>query len=131
MAPANLTANRRAQRRDSTPRRRPPVQLFEAMFQQPIPFGVAFLVAGTMIFIVAKSAMAAESRPSGWVRTITSPNAKIFFTLLFVVWAVVFGVGLQLVPHEGANSPYGGLALIAMFTGFFIMMGLLWAVIGE
>ena len=40
-------------------------------------------------------------------------------------------IGLQLVPHEGANSPYGGLALIAMFSGVFIMMGLLWAVIGE
>ena len=44
---------------------------------------------------------------------------------------VVFGVGLQLVPHIGANSPYGGLGLIAPFTGFFIMMGFLWAVIGE
>ena len=42
-----------------------------------------------------------------------------------------FGLGLQLVPHEGANSPYGGIGLIAMFSGFFIMMGFLWAVIGE
>ena len=50
---------------------------------------------------------------------------------LFIVWAVVFGIGLQLVPHEGANSPYGGIGLIAMFTGLFIMMGFVWAVIGE
>ena len=28
-------------------------------------------------------------------------------------------------------SPYGGLGLIMMFTGFFIMMGFLWSVIGE
>ena len=48
-----------------------------------------------------------------------------------LAWAVVFGIGLQLVPHEGANSPYGGLGLIALFTGFFIMMGFLWSVIGE
>ena len=48
-----------------------------------------------------------------------------------VWWAVVFGVGLHLVPHEGASSPYGGLGLIALFSGFFIMMGFLWAVIGE
>jgi len=47
------------------------------------------------------------------------------------VWAVVFGIGLQLVPHTGANSPYGGIGLIALFSGFFIMMGFLWAVIGE
>jgi hypothetical protein len=44
---------------------------------------------------------------------------------------VVFGVALQLVPHTGANSPYGGLGLVALFSGFFIMMGLIWAVIGE
>ena len=43
----------------------------------------------------------------------------------------MFGLALQLVPHQGASSPYGGLALIAMFTGFFIMMGFLWAVIGD
>jgi len=40
-------------------------------------------------------------------------------------------IALQLVPHEGANSPYGGLGLIALFVGFFIMMGFLWSVIGE
>ena len=49
----------------------------------------------------------------------------------FIGTAVVFGVGLQLVPHEGASSPYGGLGLIALFTGFFISMGFLWSVIGE
>jgi hypothetical protein len=41
------------------------------------------------------------------------------------------GSASQLVPHEGANSPYGGLGLIAMFTGLFIMMGFIWAVIGD
>jgi hypothetical protein len=35
------------------------------------------------------------------------------------------------VPHTGASSPYGALGRIALFSGFFIMMGLLWAVIGE
>ena len=53
------------------------------------------------------------------------------FGLLFIAWAVIFGVGLQLVPHEGANSPYGGIGLIALFSGFFVMMGFLWSVIGE
>ena len=108
------------------------MQLFTIIFQQPIPFGIATVIAGLMIFLVAKSALSVESRGrSGWVRAITNPNAKVLFALLFVGWALVFGIGLQLVPHEGANSPYGGLALIAMFTGFFIMMGFLWAVIGE
>ena len=108
------------------------MQLFTVFFEQPIPFGIATLIAGGMILIVARSVMSAEDRAKrGWVRAITNSNARILFGLLFVVWALTFGIGLQLVPHEGANSPYGGLALIAMFSGVFIMMGFLWAVIGE
>jgi len=106
------------------------VQLFLVAFQQPIPFGISAIVVILMIWILLRSAMTAEG-PSRWARRITSPNAKFLFTFLFIGWAVVFGVGLQLVPHTGANSPYGALGLIALFSGFFIMMGLLWAVIGE
>ncbi len=106
------------------------MQLFLIAFQQPIPFGISAVLVITMIFIIQRSAMTAEGG-SRWVRRITSPNAKFLFTFLFIAWAVVFGVGLQLVPHEGANSPYGGIGLIALFTGFFIMMGFLWSVIGE
>ncbi len=87
-------------------------------------------VAITFVVIFAWSAISAEGR-SRWTRRITGPNGKWLFGLLFLVWAVVFGVGLQLVPHEGANSPYGGLGLIALFTGFFISMGFIWSVIGE
>lgn len=106
------------------------MQLFLIAFQQPIPFGVSAIIVITMIAIILKSAMTAEGG-AGWVRKITSPNAKFLFLFLFIAWAVVFGIGLQLVPHEGANSPYGGIGLIALFSGFFIMMGFLWAVIGE
>lgn len=106
------------------------MQLFLIAFQQPIPFGISAVLVITMIFIIQRSAMTAEGG-SSWVRRITGPNAKFLFTFLFIAWAIVFGVGLQLVPHEGANSPYGGIGLIALFTGFFIMMGFLWAVIGE
>jgi hypothetical protein len=106
------------------------VQLFLIAFQQPIPFGISAALVIAMIFIIQRSAMTAEGG-SSWVRRITGPNAKFLFTFLFIAWALVFGIGLQLVPHEGANSPYGGIGLIALFTGFFIMMGFLWAVIGE
>ena len=106
------------------------MQLFLIAFQQPIPFGVSALIVITMIAIILRSAMTAEGG-SHWVRRITGPNAKFLFTFLFIGWAVFFGITLQLVPHEGANSPYGGIGLIALFSGFFIMMGLLWAVIGE
>ena len=87
-------------------------------------------VAALFVVIFLRAAMTAESR-SSWTKKITGPNGKWFFGLLFLLWAVVFGVGLQLVPHEGASSPYGGLGLIALFTGFFICMGFIWSVIGE
>ena len=106
------------------------MQLFLVAFQQPIPFGISAAVVILMIYIILRSALTAEGGAS-WVRKITNPNAKFLFTFLFIVWAVVFGIGLQLVPHQGASSPYGGFALIALFSGFFIMMGFLWAVIGE
>ena len=91
----------------------------------------ATLLAGGFVYIFARSAMVAEGGRQPWVRRMTGPNSKLTFTALFLVWAVVFGIGLQLVPHEGASSPYGGIGLIAMFSGFFIMMGLIWSVIGE
>ena len=106
------------------------MQLFLIAFQQPIPFGISAGAVILMIFIIMRSAMSAEGGAT-WVRKITNPNAKFLFTFLFIGWAVVFGIGLQLVPHTGANSPYGGIGLIALFTGFFIMMGFLWSVIGE
>ena len=106
------------------------MQLFLVAFQQPIPFGISAAVVILMIYIILRSALTAEGGAT-WVRKITNPNAKFLFTFLFIVWAVVFGIGLQLVPHTGANSPYGGIGLIALFSGFFIMMGFLWAVIGE
>ena len=106
------------------------MQLFLVAFQQPIPFGISAIIVITMIGIMLKAAMAAEGG-SRWVRKITNPNAKFLFLFLFIGWALFFGIGLQLVPHEGANSPYGGIGLIALFSGFFIMMGFLWAVIGE
>jgi hypothetical protein len=106
------------------------MQLFLVAFQQPIPFGISALVVTAMIVIILKSALSSEGG-AGWVRRLTNPNAKFLFTFLFIGWAVVFGIGLQLVPHQGASTPYGALGLIALFSGFFIMMGFLWAVIGE
>ena len=91
----------------------------------------ALLLAGGFVYIFARSAMVAEGGRHAWTRRMTGPNSRVAFAILFVAWAVVFAVVLQLVPHEGASSPYGGLGLIAMFSGFFIMMGLIWSVVGE
>lgn len=105
--------------------------LWFASFPNNLPaLLISLAVAGGFVFLIAKSVFSAEGR-SRWTRRITGPNGKYLFGLLFVMWAVVFGVGLQLVPHEGASSPYGGLGLIALFSGVFIMMGFIWSVIGE
>ena len=95
----------------------------------PILFG-SVGVAVLFVWIFMKAAMSSDGR-SKWTHRITGSNGKFFFAGLWVLWALVFGIGLQLVPHEGASSPYGGLGLIALFTGFFITMGFLWSVIGE
>ena len=106
------------------------MQLFLVPFQQPIPFGISVAVVVAMIGIILKAALSTEGG-AGWVKKVTNPNAKFLFGFLFVGWAIFFGVTLQLVPHEGAGSPYGAMGLIALFSGFFIMMGFLWSVIGE
>ncbi len=95
----------------------------------PILLG-SVAISVLLVVVIQKAATAADGR-SRWTRRITGPNGKWFFGILWLVWALVFGVGLQLVSHEVANSPYGGLGLIALFTGFFLMMGFLWSVIGE
>lgn len=95
---------------------------------------VAFLISGAvvtlMIVVIVKAVLSSEGGKK-WVKAITNVNTKFLFTFLFIGWAIFFGITLQLVPHVGASSPYGSIGLIALFTGFFIMMGLLWAVIGE
>ena len=107
------------------------MQLFLVAFQQPIPFGISAGIVILMIYIILRSAMTAEGGATWVKKFVTNPNGKFLFAFLFIGWAIFFGVALQLVPHTGANSPYGGIGLIALFSGFFIMMGFLWAVIGE
>ena len=91
----------------------------------------ALAIATLFVVTFARSAMVAEGGRPGWTRRVTGPNSRLAFAILFVAWALVFGIVLQLVPHEGASSPYGGIGLIALFSGFFIMMGLIWSVVGE
>ena len=103
---------------------------FSNMPASLVAFAVAIGITTVMIVIMLRAALSSEGGRR-WVRAITNPNTKFLFTFLFIGWAVFFGVVLNLVPHVGASSPYGALGLIALFTGFFIMMGLLWSVIGE
>jgi hypothetical protein len=107
------------------------VTLFTLPFQHPIEFWGAVAMAAIILGIAFAAAKSPERRGIRWVQAVTSPNTKVLFALLFIAWAVGFGLLLQVVPHTGANSPYGGIALIGLFTGFFITMGLIWSVVGE
>ena len=111
------------------------VTIFTVWFTQLPDYFVILLagvaMAGLFVLIFMKAAMVAEGGRQPLVRRMTGPNTKLLFAGLLVAWVVVFGIGLQLVPQEGANSPYGGIGLIAMFSGFFILMGLIWSVIGD
>ena len=112
----------------------PAVTIFTVWFQSVGNLFIllaAVAIAGGFVYVFARAAMVAEGGRQPLARRITGPNMKFLFGILLVLWAIVFGVGLQLVPHEGASSPYGGIGLIAMFSGFFILMGLIWSVIGE
>jgi hypothetical protein len=103
---------------------------FSKMPESLIAFGISIGLVALMIGVMLKAVLSTEGGRR-WVKAITNVNAKFLFTFLFIGWAVFFGIVLQLVPHTGASSPYGALGLIGMFAGFFIMMGLLWSVIGE
>ena len=109
------------------------MQRFLVAFQSPVNFVIfatATAIAGVMVYVMLRAALSSEGG-ARWVRRVTNVNTKFLFAFLFIAWAVVFGIGLQLVPHVGASAPYGAIGLIALFTGFFIMMGFLWSVIGE
>ncbi len=108
------------------------MQLFITAIQHPIQFGLAGILAGGFVVIFLRAALSPERKSGsiGWVRAITGPSTRYLFAFLAIVWVVGFGL---LIPQfqNTAASPYGAVALIALFSGFFIMMGLLWSVIGE
>ena len=95
-----------------------------------VAWALAIGIASVMIFIVLRSALATEGG-ARWVKRITNPNARFLFAFLWVLWLLLFGILLFLVPQIGAGTPYGALGLIALFTGSFLLFGFLWAVIGE
>ncbi len=108
------------------------MQLFVKAIQHPIEFGIAIILASVFVLIFLRAAMSPERRAGsiGWVRAITGPSTRYLFAVLAVTWVVGFGLLIPQFPNTAA-SPYGAVALIALFLGFFIMMGLLWSVIGE
>ena len=106
------------------------MQLFTIFFSRPVEFGLATAMTVLMLIIIVRAVFSAEG-PTAMSRFVTKNSSKYLFAAAFIAWAVVTAIALAVVPHEGANTPYGGIGLISMFVGLFIMMGFIWAVVGE
>lgn len=94
---------------------------------------VAVAMACALVFVLLRSALSPERRSSGWARRITSPNAKVLFGALIIVWAIAMA-SLNLLPRQFDGTPNtaeGGLALLGLIGGVLIFLGFIWAVIGE
>jgi hypothetical protein len=104
------------------------VHPFLALISEPAALIISVLMAGLMTFIFLRVAMVPERRHTGWVRALTSVNTRWLFFLLFVAWAVGMFLlaSLQLGPQQ-----MGAPAFVMLFIGIFILMGFIWAVIGE
>ena len=108
------------------------MDLFTLPFAHPLEFFIALAIGGSFVFIFQKSAMSAEQRETAWVRRfVTGPNSKMLWGGAWLVWAVGFGLLLGTFTDKTAASPYGSVGLVALFSGFFLMMGFIWATIGE
>jgi hypothetical protein len=87
-----------------------------------------FAITIGMVLVMAKVALTAERRSTGWVRAITNPNGKFLFGLAIVLWVAV----MAFLSSLGLNYLQGGgIALLMLFLGFFLFMGFIWSVIGE
>jgi len=104
------------------------VHPFQSLIAQPIALLVSVVLAALMTFIFIRAAMVPERRYTGWVRALTSVNTRWLFFLLFIGWAVgmFFLASLGLGPQQ-----MGAPAFVMLFIGIFVLMGLIWAVIGE
>jgi hypothetical protein len=105
------------------------VQFFVTALQHPIQYAIAVILAGGFVLVFLRAAMSPERKSGsiGWVRALTGPSTRYLSPRRGLA-----GFGF-LIPQVQTTdeSPYGAVALIALFSGFFIMMGLLWSVIGE
>lgn len=104
------------------------VHPFQSLIAQPVALLGSVALAALMVFIFIRAAMVPERRYTGWVRALTSVNTRWLFFLLFIGWAVGMFVlaSMQLGPQQ-----MGAPAFVMLFIGIFILMGLIWSVIGE
>ena len=108
------------------------MDMFTLPFAHPAEFFISLAIGGGFVYIFQKAAMSSEQRETPWVRRfVTGPNSKVLWGVAWLVWAVGFGLLLGTFTDKTAESPYGAVGLVALFSGFFLMMGFIWATSGE
>ena len=86
------------------------------------------LLGALMVAFLLIVMLVPERRRTAWVEAITTVNAKYFFLVLIIVWALAMGF---LATMNLEVNTIGVPALIGLFAGIFIFMGFIWSVIGE
>jgi hypothetical protein len=108
------------------------LQQFLTFFTHDVSHLVGLVVvlglAIVTVAIIARAAMTATHRYTGWVAAITGSNGRWLFLLLIVVW----GVAMALLALASPSPLQGGaLAFLGLLAGVFLFMGFIWSVIGE
>ena len=93
-----------------------------------VAFLGGILLGAFLVAILLKVMLVPDRRSTGWVKSITSINAKYLFGVLILVW---IGAMSLLASLNLETTTVGAPALVGMFFGIFIFMGFIWAVIGE
>jgi hypothetical protein len=93
-----------------------------------VAFLGGILLGAFMVALLLKIMLVPDRRSTGWVKSVTSINAKYLFGVLILVW---IGAMSLLASLNLPTTMVGAPALVGLFFGIFIFMGFIWAVIGE
>jgi len=100
----------------------------QQLINHPIAMFASIALGTVMVLVIAKVALVAENRHTGWVRSITGPNGRWLFLILIVIWGVTMAglASANLGPQQ-----MGAPAFVGLLVGIFLFMGFIWSVIGE
>lgn len=93
-----------------------------------VAFVGGILLGAFMVAILLKIMLVPDRRSTGWVKSVTSINARYLFGVLILAW---IGAMSLLASLNLETTTVGAPALVGLFFGIFIFMGFIWAVIGE
>lgn len=97
----------------------------------------AIVIASVTVLLIWRSILTASQRNTSWVKSLTSPNGRVFFFILLLLWTgamfmlPTIAQAWQPALNGAPSAAEGGLALIGLLAGAFLFLGFIWAIIGE